>query len=91
MERVRLHLAIRGRVQGVCYRISCREQARALGLGGWVRNRADGGVEAEVEGPMAAVQRLVAWCRQGPPGARVDEVVETALAPAGDATFEIRC
>lgn len=72
-----LHLLISGRVQGVAYRASMVEQAQAAGLRGWVRNLRDGRVEAMVQGPQQQVDALLAWCRQGPPGARVDEVLAT--------------
>ncbi len=70
----RVHLLIAGRVQGVFYRASTREKAVELGLKGWVRNLPDGRVEAVAEGDPAVVEKLVEWCRQGPPGARVDGV-----------------
>jgi acylphosphatase len=81
---------VTGRVQGVWFRDSCRSEARANGIAGWVRNRADGAVEAEFEGPPAAVERMVAWCREGPARARVDHVEVTALTPIGQANFRIR-
>ena len=64
-------LVIRGRVQGVFYRESMRQEAVRLGITGWVCNRLDGGVEAMVQGAPDAVEAIIAWCRQGPPDAHV--------------------
>jgi acylphosphatase len=89
-ERVRARVFLTGRVQGVWFRESCREQAVALGVGGWVRNRSDGRVEAVFEGPGAAVDRLVAWCAEGPARARVDSVEEHREAPTGEPGFQVR-
>jgi len=69
-----VRLSISGRVQGIWYRASTRETAESLGLSGWVRNLVDGRVEAVAEGDAKAVEQLLAWCRKGPPGARVDEI-----------------
>ena len=74
MDRVSRHLVITGRVQGVSYRAWLIEQARALGLAGWVRNRVDGSVEAVVQGPAAAVDAIVARAHRGPSAARVQAV-----------------
>jgi acylphosphatase len=68
------HLKIIGRVQGVYYRASTVQQAANLGLAGWVRNCDDGSVEAVAEGPRAKLEEFIAWCRAGPPGARVSHV-----------------
>mgnify|MGYP000591138428 CR=1 FL=1 len=65
-------LKISGRVQGVFYRQSTKRKAQELGLRGWVRNKADGSVEALVAGPRADVAALVAWCKHGPPSAKVE-------------------
>ena len=82
---------VRGRVQGVFFRDSCREQARLLGVGGWVRNRSDGtSVEAVFEGSEEAVRRMVAWCHHGPPWAVVEAVDVTEQPPEGDSTFRVR-
>ena len=67
-------LRISGRVQGVGYRDALRHEAGRLGLTGWVRNRLDGSVEAQVQGAGDAVEKLIVWARRGPPAARVDGV-----------------
>jgi acylphosphatase len=83
------HLLIHGRVQGVGFRDAmCREAAR-LGVGGWVRNRRDGTVEAVIAGPDHAVQALLAWAHAGPPAARVTRV-EAAPAEGEFTAFELR-
>jgi acylphosphatase len=88
-EPVRVRVVVTGRVQGVFFRDSCREHARAEGVGGWVRNRGDGAVEAEFEGPRAAVDRMVAWCRSGPARARVDTAAVAEIPAVGDRRFRI--
>jgi acylphosphatase len=88
---VRAHLSISGRVQGVWYRGSMQEEAERLGVAGWVRNRPDGTVEAEVEGTAEMVEALIAWARRGPRGARVEDVAVTWLEPHGDGgPFSVR-
>jgi acylphosphatase len=86
---VRARAVITGRVQGVFYRASCRDEAAALGLAGWVRNNPDGSVEAEFEGPEADVLKILEWCRRGPPTAGVDRVTVTWDAPRGERGFHI--
>ncbi|HEY6057716.1 MAG TPA: acylphosphatase [Candidatus Limnocylindrales bacterium] len=71
-----VHLLIRGRVQGVGFRYFVVRRAEQLGVAGWVRNRRDGSVELEAEGPRTALETLVAAARQGPTGARVAAVDE---------------
>lgn len=83
MARIRSHVWISGRVQGVFFRDSTREQAQRLGITGWVRNLPDGRVEALFEGDEAAVAALVRWCHQGPPGADVERVEEQREVPSG--------
>ena len=68
------HLVIVGKVQGVGYRFAMTRRARELAITGWVRNRADGSVEAVVQGTPDAVARIVAWARHGPASAVVDRV-----------------
>lgn len=85
-------IRVSGRVQGVGFRYALRDEARRLGLHGWVRNCADGSVEALLQGEDAAVASLVEWARRGPRLARVDEVHEAPVAPPHDrpyAEFEI--
>jgi acylphosphatase len=83
-ERARVHLLVSGLVQGVFYRQSTVDAARRLGVAGWVRNLPDGRVEALAEGDRAALEGLVAFCRRGPPAARVDDVQATWSAFGGD-------
>ena len=73
---VRVRVRIEGRVQGIGFRFWASDQAVELGLGGWVRNRFDGGVEAVFAGPRAAVAEMVRRCQSGPAYARVDHVAE---------------
>ena len=89
-ESVRVRVIVTGRVQGVWYRDSCRDQARSEGITGFARNRADGAVEVELEGPEPAVERVVAWCRVGPPRASVDAVGVERITPVGEPGFRIR-
>jgi acylphosphatase len=72
-------LRIKGRVQGVGYRYALRQEAERLGITGWVRNRADGSVEALVHGEAQAVEAVIAWARMGPPAAQVRDI---AISPA---------
>lgn len=73
-ELVQCKARVRGVVQGVFYRSSVQERARALQLAGWVRNCADGSVELLALGPRDGVHRLLEWCNEGPPQARVERV-----------------
>ena len=81
-------LVIAGRVQGVGFRYAFADEARMRGLGGWVRNRRDGRVEALVSGSAADVEAMIAWARVGPPAARVTSI-EIEEAIAASAPFEI--
>jgi len=74
MEKKRARVIIEGRVQGVNFRYYTREAASKLGVKGWVKNRRDGWVEAVFEGNPESVEKIVRWCHQGPPQARVTKV-----------------
>jgi acylphosphatase len=90
MPAARVELCIFGRVQGVFYRASARAQARALGITGYARNLDDGAVEAVAEGDEESLERFVAWCRSGPPTARVTRVEVTHAAATGEfAGFDV--
>ncbi len=84
------HLTAHGRVQGVFFRASLREEAGRLGVTGWVRNRPDGAVEAWLEGPVEAVDAVEAWVRGGgPPAAIVDRLDVDERAPDGHRSFQV--
>jgi acylphosphatase len=90
MENIRVRLVIEGRVQGVWFRESTRQEAERLGVRGWVRNRREGTVEVLVEGPEENVRKLVGWCHHGPPSARVGRVYETTEMFQGEfASFDV--
>lgn len=74
VKKLRAHVLIKGRVQGVFFRSEIRSQAYGLGLTGWVRNRWDGNVEAFFEGEDQKVRKMITWCHKGPPAAVVEDV-----------------
>lgn len=91
MASQRLHAHISGQVQGVYFRDATRQQAGALGITGWVRNRPDGAVEVLAEGPRPQLDALLNFLSTGPRLARVDKVEAKWLAATGEFTaFEIR-
>ncbi len=85
-DKARLHVVIEGRVQGVFFRAATRDEARARGLGGWVRNLPDGRVEALFEGDKAALNDMLIWCRKGPPYSYVAKLDIDWQAFQGDLT-----
>lgn len=90
-KRVCAHVIVRGRVQGVCFRMETVQVAQHYGVTGWVRNRPDGAVEACFSGEQTAVNAVVAWCRHGPAGAHVDDLELTWQTPQEDfRDFQIR-
>ncbi len=74
VQYLRAHVIIHGLVQGVFFRASTRDEAIRIGVGGWVRNLPNGGVEALFEGEKKKVEEIVGWCHRGPSGARVSTV-----------------
>jgi acylphosphatase len=87
---IRRRVVVSGEVQGVFFRDTCRRQAQAHGVTGWVRNRPEGTVEAVFEGELEAVQAMIAWARKGPPMAYVDRVEVTEEEPVGGRSFQVR-
>ena len=86
----RARVVARGRVQGVFFRAETHRMAASLGLAGWVSNALDGSVEAVFEGDADDVEKAVEWCRQGPPGARVDSLDVSREEPMGERVFSVR-
>jgi acylphosphatase len=87
---IRRHVIVRGLVQGVFFRDSTRRLAQRYDVTGWVSNRADGAVEAVFEGEAEAVERLVAFSREGPRGAQVESVEVAEERPEGLSGFAVR-
>lgn len=90
LDRIRRRVVVSGRVQGVFFRDATRERATACGVDGWIVNRSDGAVEAVLEGPQDAVERVLAFCHTGPPAARVDRVDVEEQEPEGLRGFTVR-
>jgi acylphosphatase len=90
VNRQRSRVVVSGLVQNVWYRDSCRSEALARGLAGWVQNRSDGKVEAVFEGPPSAVEEMIAWCHVGPPRAQVADVEVSGEPVRDEAGFAIR-
>jgi acylphosphatase len=88
-DPVACRVVVSGRVQGVWFRETCRGEAEARAVHGWVVNRGDGRVEALFEGPPAAVEAMVAWCREGPPRAVVTGVDVEPEQPTGARAFRV--
>lgn len=84
-----LRVLVQGRVQGVAFRWSAAERARLLGVRGWIRNLADGRVEAHVEGDREATGAMLEWLASGPALARVDGIQSRPTPPEGATSFEV--
>jgi acylphosphatase len=89
-DRTARSVVVHGEVQGVFFRDSCRAQAKAAGVAGWVRNERDGTVRAHLEGDPEAVDAVLAWATHGPPHASVERLEVTRTDPEGHARFEVR-
>ncbi len=87
---IRRRVLVHGRVQGVWFRDSTRQLAERHGVAGWASNRSDGTVEAVFEGAPDAVDRLVEFCRVGPPDAHVTAIEESIEEPEGLQGFSVR-
>ena len=89
-DRTRAHVYVSGKVQGVYFRATTRNTARKHGVDGWVRNLADGRVEAAFEGPEDDVESLIEFCHEGSKAARVDDVEVSYEEPQGEDGFRVR-
>jgi acylphosphatase len=89
-DRTRAHVYVSGNVQGVYYRANTRDTAREKGVDGWVKNLADGRVEAVFEGPDETVEEMVEWCHTGSPAADVDDVEVEYGDPESEDGFRVR-
>lgn len=90
MSAEAVHLLVQGRVQGVFFRASTEKKAVELGLSGWVRNCEDGSVEVHAEGDRENLDQFIAWCRKGPPLAKVNELDVNWISTEGLKSFEVR-
>ena len=90
MAEIARHVRLTGRVQGVFFRAWAQEQARALGVTGWVRNCPDGSVEAHVEGDEQAVEQIIEKMRSGPPSAQVEDLRVWEVEAFDYDDFEVR-
>ncbi|HEU4758037.1 MAG TPA: acylphosphatase [Agromyces sp.] len=86
---IRQRIVVHGRVQAVGYRYGARIEAQRLGVAGWIRNRSDGAVEAEIEGEARSVDAMLAWLDDGPPGADVTSISTASVEPTGERGFRI--
>ena len=89
-DRVARRVVVHGRVQGVFFRDTCRREAQARGVTGWVSNRYDDTVEAVFEGPTEAVDAMVTWARTGPRAADIERLDVTDVDAAGLGEFQVR-
>ena len=90
METQSVRITVSGKVQGVFYRKSTKDQADQLNLTGWVKNKSDGSVVIEVGGLTNNIQKLIDWCRIGPPASEVIDLKVEEIAPVKNPKFSIR-
>ena len=84
-----IHIIIRGRVQGVCFRSGTKEKAVELGILGWVKNTSEGTVEIQAEGEKSKLDNFIVWCRNGTPFANVTSITLTSISLQNFKSFEI--
>jgi acylphosphatase len=89
-ERVRVHVWVSGRVQGVFFRAYAEDEAAFRNIAGWIRNAPDGRVEVVFEGSRASVEAMIHWCHRGSPAAQVTQVEVTWEVPRGESGFRVR-
>jgi acylphosphatase len=89
-ERVRAHVWVGGRVQGVYFRAYAEDEAAFRGIVGWIRNAPDGRVELVCEGSRQSVDAMIQWCHRGSPAAAVTEVEVVWEEPRGETEFRVR-
>jgi acylphosphatase len=87
---VRAHVWVSGQVQGVYFRVYAEDEATFRKVQGWIRNLRDGRVEATFEGPRAAVEAMLQWCRRGSPASHVSHVEVAWETPEGERGFQVR-
>lgn len=89
MEKISRRVLIKGRVQGVAFRVCCADEAKREGVAGYAKNLPDGNVEVLLEGSPDAVQKVISWCRQGPPAARVEHIEINDATPGNQSGFAV--
>ena len=89
-QRVRAHVFVSGRVQGVYFRAYAEDEAAFRNVAGWIRNVSDGRVEAVFEGGRASVEAMIQWCHRGSPASRVTGVEVAWETPRGESGFRVR-
>ncbi len=89
-DRVRAHVRVSGRVQGVYFRAYAEDEAAFRKVGGWIRNAPDGRVEAAFEGDRPSIEAMIQWCHRGSPGSRVTEVEVIWESPQAERSFYVR-